>query len=152
MKKLASVLTFLILFSCSLDDVDDPKDYTAENEAEIQAYLEDNNLIAQKSASGLHYIIDVEGTGEKPTPSDNVTVAYKGYFTNGQVFDQSDTNGISFNLNQVITGWTEGITYFKESGSGVLLVPSHLGYGSSGRSGIPGGSVLVFDVNLLSVN
>ena len=84
--------------------------------------------------------------------SSNVTVAYKGYFLNGKVFDQSNSGGISFGLNRVITGWTEGITYFKEGGNGVLLVPSNLGYGPNGSRSIPGGAVLVFDVKLIKVN
>lgn len=88
----------------------------------------------------------------QPTAASNVTVAYKGYFTSGTVFDQSPSAGISFGLNNVIKGWTEGIPYFKAGGSGILLIPSSLGYGSSDYSGIPGGSVLIFDVNLISVN
>lgn len=152
MKKLISLLTILLLFSCSLDDVDIPEDYIAQNEAEILAYLDDNSLTAQKSPSGLYYIISTEGTGVQPSITDNVTVAYKGYFIDGQIFDQSDENGISFNLGQVIAGWTEGITYFKEGGEGILLIPSHLAYGNTGRPGIPPGSVLVFDISLLSVD
>ena len=80
------------------------------------------------------------------------SVDYKGYFLDGVVFDESDSNGISFGLNQVIQGWTEVITYFKEVGNGILLVPYQLGYGASGRGSIPGGSVLIFDIRLLSVN
>lgn len=150
MKKLTTLLALIILFSCSTDD--SVTDYTVSNEKEIQTYLEDNNLAAQKSANGLYYIINNEGTGVRPSSSSNVTVAYKGYFTNETVFDESDEAGISFYLNQVITGWTEGIQLFKEGGNGVLIVPSRLAYGNSGRPGIPGGSVLVFDVNLISVN
>ena len=71
---------------------------------------------------------------------------------NGTIFDQSSSDGITFNLSQVIPGWSEGITYFNEGGEGILLVPPHLGYGSNSHSGIPGGSVLIFDVKLLSVN
>ena len=100
----------------------------------------------------LYYIINEQGTGTQPTAASNVTVAYKGYFTNGNVFDQSKAEGISFGLNQVIKGWTEGIPYFKTGGSGVLLIPSHLGYGSTNNGPIPGGSVLIFDVKLISVN
>ena len=72
----------------------------------------------------------------------------------GNVFDQSNAAGISFGLNQVIKGWTEGITYFREGGDGILLIPYNLGYGEIGhaRSGIPGGAVLVFDVKLIRVN
>jgi len=154
MKHSIVALVITLFVSCSKDSTSDQAmiDYTVKNEQEITAYLEENNLTAQKSASGLHYIINEEGTGEHPTTSSNVTVAYKGYFTDGKVFDQSDAEGISFGLQQVIKGWTEGITYFKEGGSGVLLIPSHLGYGNDGTRGIPGGSVLIFDVHLISIN
>ena len=128
-------------------------DYLVENEAAILNYIETNNLVATKTDSGLYYVINNEGTGSSyPTSNSNVTVAYKGYFLDGTVFDESDANGVSFNLNQVIPGWTEGITYFKEGGDGVLLIPYNLGYGVYGSSGIPRVSVLLFDVNLKSIN
>tara|TARA_R110002049_G_scaffold120609_5_gene275146 strand:- start:2478 stop:2927 length:450 start_codon:yes stop_codon:yes gene_type:complete len=149
MKYFTFLLVFTLVLSCSNDK---EVDYTLKNEETIQDYLMDNNLTAQKSASGLYYIIHEEGTGNNPTGTSNVTVAYKGYYTNGQVFDQSNAEGISFNLNQVIRGWTEGITYFKEGGSGILLVPASLGYGNYNYNGIPGGSVLIFDITLISVN
>ena len=129
-----------------------PVDYTVQNEKEIKDYIAKNNLNARKSDTGLYYVIDEPGTGQQPSITSNVTVAYKGYFTSGKIFDQSKPEGINFNLQKVIKGWTEGIQYFKEAGSGVLLVPSHLGYGSNGRPGIPGGAVLVFDVKLINVN
>jgi len=151
MKYVLSITLLFLVFSC--DKKSDPQvDFTAENEADIISYLSDNNLTAQRSSTGLHYIIEEPGTGTQPSTNANVTVAYKGYFLNGTVFDQSDSAGISFGLQQVIPGWTEGITYFKEGGSGILLVPSHLGYGSFDTRGIPGGSVLVFEVSLISIN
>ena len=151
MKKYSIVLLVLTLLSaCNRND--DTVDYTVKNEEEIVAYVAANNLDAQKSSSGLYYVIDELGDGEQPVETSNVTVAYKGYFTDGGTFDESDADGISFGLQQVIKGWTEGITYFKEGGSGVLLIPSALGYGSDGRPGIPGGAVLLFDINLISVN
>jgi len=125
--------------------------YKTENDQEIVQYLEDNALNAQKSDSGLYYIIEEEGTGAQPTSTDNVTVTYSGYYTDGTLFDES-TEEISFNLDQVIAGWTEGLTYFKEGGSGQLLIPAHLAYGNYFYNGIPAGSVLVFDINLISVN
>lgn len=109
-------------------------------------------MTAQRSNSGLHYIINEPGSGEYPTPNSNVTISYKGYYTNKTVFDESSSNGVAFNLQGVIKGWTEGIQYFKPGGSGVLLIPAHLGYGSYNNKGIPGGSVLIFDVKLISVN
>ena len=143
-------LLFIFFISCSNDD--QPVDLVSLNNNEIQDYLAENNLQAEKSPSGLYYIIENEGTGERPTTTDQVRVVYKGYFTNGNVFDQSSSEGISINLQRVIRGWTEGITYFKEGGSGMLFIPSHLGYGPEDYMGIPGGSVLIFEINLIEVN
>ena len=148
-------LTFILTLFIACDSNDNGNesvDFKAQNEADITAYIADKNLNAQKSDSGLYYVINEEGTGERPTSTSNVTVAYKGYFLNGSVFDQSNANGINFGLQQVIKGWTEGITYFKEGGSGLLLVPAHLGYGNNDFRGIPGGSVLIFEIDLISVN
>jgi len=152
MKHLLTTLLGLVLFISCTKDNNSIVDYTAKNELEIKDYIAKNNLTAQRSTSGLYYVIDEPGTGTQPTATSNVTVAYKGYFTNGTVFDQSSAAGVSFGLNKVIPGWTEGIQYFKTGGSGILLIPSHLGYGSYDYSGIPGGSVLIFDVKLISVN
>ena len=149
MKHLLFALALTLFISCSKDK---EIDYVAKNEQDIIAYIAKNNLSAQKSNSGLYYVINEPGTGEQPTQNSNVTVAYKGYFTNGNVFDQSTSEGISFGLQQVIKGWTEGIPHFKEGGSGILLVPAHLGYGNNDYSSIPGGSVLIFEVKLVSVN
>lgn len=149
---LTSLLAITLFISCNSND--DPKktDYTVENEKEIVDYIAKNKLTAKRTDSGLYYVINEAGDGAQPTASSNVTVAYKGYYSNGSIFDQSKAAGISFGLNQVIKGWTEGIPYFKVGGSGILLVPSHLGYGPFDYSGIPGGSVLIFDVKLISVN
>ena len=145
---LSLFLSIFLFISCSKNDTN----FEPQTEADILEYIEDNNLSATKSNSGLYYVIINEGTGTRPTSNSNVTVAYKGYFLNGTVFDQSNSDGISFGLNQVISGWTEGIQLFKEGGEGLLIVPSNLGYGANGRSGVPGGAVLVFDIKLISVN
>lgn len=147
----AKFLLLLSIFLISCSDDNQAVDYVSLNDEEIQDYLAEKNLQAEKSTSGLYYIADSEGTGVQPTTTDEVRVAYKGYFTNGNVFDQSPSEGISFNLQQVISGWTEGITYFKEGGSGMLFVPAHLGYGSQDYRGIPGGSVLIFEIDLIEV-
>ena len=147
MKKIASLLTIIsAFFSCSSEE----PNFDAQNEAEIVKYIADNNLTAKKSDSGLYYVINTEGTGGRPTSNSTVTIAYKGYYLDGKVFDQNST--FKTNLQSVIRGWTEGITYFKEGGSGILLIPSKLGYGSKNYRGIPGGSVLVFDVSLLKLH
>ncbi len=150
MRKILIPFMFLLLVSCSTDD--SPMDYTEANEKEILDYINAQGLVTQKSASGLYYVINESGSANKPLTSSNVTVAYKGFFTDGSVFDESNSDGISFNLNQVIPGWTEGLTYFGEGGNGVLLIPSRLAYGNNGRGSIPGGAVLVFDIALKSIN
>jgi len=152
MKFIYFSLLAVLFISCKNEKNASQIDFTTQNQADIEKYIADNNLNAQKSTSGLHYVVNERGNGAQPDAFSNVTVAYKGYFTDKSVFDQSDAEGISFGLQEVIKGWTEGIAYFKEGGSGILLIPSNLGYGPSGRNGIPGGAVLIFDINLISVN
>jgi len=147
-----TVLVLVIAFLTACNNSDDNVDYKAKNNEDILAYIDENNFDAQKSDSGLYYVINEPGSGAQPSTTSNVTVAYKGYFLDGKTFDKSDATGISFGLQQVIKGWTEGIPYFKEGGKGKLLIPSHLGYGSQGRPGVPGGAVLIFDIHLISVN
>ncbi|MDO3695587.1 FKBP-type peptidyl-prolyl cis-trans isomerase [Wenyingzhuangia sp. chi5] len=142
----------VIVFNIELLDVYANIDLA--NDAEIQDYLADKQLTesAVKTESGLYYIMEEEGTGETPEETDNVTVAYKGTFTNGTVFDESSVSGVTFDLKGVIEGWTLGIPYFKVGGKGKLLIPSKLGYGNNYYRGIPGGSVLIFDIDLISIN
>jgi FKBP-type peptidyl-prolyl cis-trans isomerase FkpA len=149
MKYALVVLFSILLMSCSSDS---PKsvDYVAKNEKDIADFVAKNNLNAIRSKSGLYYVINDPGTGVQPSITSNVTVAYKGYFLNGSVFDQND--GATFDLHNVIPGWTEGISYFKEGGSGILLIPASLAYGNYDNNGIPGGSVLVFVITLIKVN
>ena len=152
MKHLLSALVILTLFISCSKDKEATIDFVAQNEKDISEFIANNKLTAQRSDSGLYYVITDPGTGAQPTATSNVTVAYKGTFINGKIFDQSTNAGITIGLNQVIKGWTEGIQYFKAGGSGMLLIPAHLGYGSYSYSGIPGGSVLIFNVKLISVN
>ena len=72
-------------------------------------------------------------------------------FVNKDVFDESNEEGITFGLNQVIKGWQEGMQYFKEGGNGKLFIPSALGYGKNPPPGIPKNAVLIFDVSLKQV-
>lgn len=148
----------MILFAClfilmgsACDKKNSPEEQMEEDQEIIVNYINDNNLDAEKTASGLHYVILDQGTGNYPNANDDVTVRYKGYFTDGSVFDQSDNAGITFNLQQVIAGWTEGIPKLKEGGEGILLIPSALAYGPDGNSSIPPNTVLIFDVTLLDI-
>ncbi|MBW7868257.1 MAG: FKBP-type peptidyl-prolyl cis-trans isomerase [Brumimicrobium sp.] len=118
---------------------------------EIESYCKEYNLDAKEIIKGLYYVSIQEGTGNHPKDKDNVLVRYKGYTTDNSVFDQSGEEGISFNLRNVIEGWTRGIPQFKEGGSGILLIASKYAYGKQGANGIKPNTVLVFDVELLSI-
>lgn len=150
-RKVALIACLAILFISSCNKKLSPEEQMEKDQEIITTYINDNNLDADKTASGLHYVITDQGTGNHPNSTDDVTVRYKGYFTDGSVFDQSDNAGITFNLQQVIKGWTEGIPKLKEGGEGVLLIPSSLAYGPDGNSSIPPNSVLIFDVSLLDI-
>jgi len=140
-----SSLLLLLTHSCTKED------QFVIDEDLIQAYIETHNLDTTATGTGLHYVINEQGTGDQPNANSSVTVAYKGYYTDGSVFDQSSIEGITFSLTQVIAGWQEGIPYFKEGGKGVLLIPSALGYGGQGSGGIPPNAALIFDVHLIEV-
>ena len=109
-----------------------------------------------QTASGLKYIVVKEGTGATPTATDNVTVHYTGRLLDGTVFDTSTDRGepITFPLNRVIPGWTEGLQYMKEGGKAIFFIPSNLAYGEQGTPGGPIGpnQDLIFDVELIKVN
>lgn len=142
-------IVFLTLSSCS----NSPTDFEPvepQTQQDIINYLNENNLTATRTNSGLFYIIEEEGTGINPTETFNVTITYKGYLLDGTVFNESSKEGISFDLNTVIPGWTEGIQFFKKGGKGKLFIISDL-YGNQAFDGVPEGSVLVFDINLLAI-
>lgn len=146
MKSYLPLLFIFLIISCSTNE----EDFSSANDIQIQEYIQANNLNATKTSSGLYYVINDTGSGAKPTSNSDVTVNYIGSFTDGNIFDQG--KNVSFNLQGVISGWTEGLTYFNEDGQGLLLIPSRLGYGSNGSNGIPGGSVLIFNIHLLSID
>lgn len=143
--------TLLLLFCLSGCKKKKKVDQVAEDEKIITRYIADNKLDAKPTGSGLYYVIKTQGSGKQPVSSSNVTVVYKGYLTNGSVFDQSKSTGYTTSLTQVIKGWQEGIPYFKKGGKGMLLIPSALGYGSQSVKDIPANSVLVFDIELTEV-
>jgi len=106
---------------------------------------------AEVTESGLATKVIVKGTGkEHPGPTDTVTVHYTGWTTDGKMFDSSVARGkeISFPLNRVIAGWTEGVQLMVEGETRRLWIPENLAY--QGRPGRPAG-MLVFDVQLIKV-
>lgn len=107
----------------------------------------------QKTDSGLLYKIDKAGTGEVPKDTDTVVVNYKGSLIDGTEFDSSykRNDPLSFQLDKVIAGWTEGLKYVKKGGKIKLVIPPSLAYGEAVVPGIPPNSTLVFDVELLDI-
>ncbi len=108
---------------------------------------------AERSASGLAWKVLVPGTGsEHPGPTSTVEVHYSGWTTDGQMFDSSRVRGepIKFRLNQVITGWTEGLQLMVAGEQRRFWIPPELAYKNSSRPGAPQG-ILVFDIELIAV-
>jgi FKBP-type peptidyl-prolyl cis-trans isomerase len=105
------------------------------------------------TASGLQYEVIKEGNGKKPLATDTVEVNYAGTLIDGTEFDNSYKRGapISFPLNRVISGWTEALQLMPEGSKYKLYIPHQLGYGMNDQGQIPGGSVLIFEVELLEV-
>ncbi len=152
MKYIPSLFIFSLVLLLSIGCAKRKAEKQAKEDDEIiQAYLTAHNYTATKMENGLYVMISTQGTGPECNSSSNVKVYYKGYFTDETVFDQSSTSGITFNLSQVIRGWTEGIPAFKEGGIGKLFIPSALAYGRKGTQGIPANSVLIFDIKLIDV-
>ncbi len=109
---------------------------------------------ATKTASGLAYKVITEGTGPSPKETDVVKVHYHGTLMDGTVFDSSveRKQEVSFPLNRVIRGWTEGLQTMKVGGKSKFVIPSELAYGDAGAPPkIAGGATLVFEVELLGI-
>ncbi len=139
---LFATLTLLLITSCGGDD--------EVSGLSISDYVSDNNLNTTVTSSGLNYVIQTPGNNNRPVETSNVTVNYIGYFLNGDTFDSG--NNISFPLNGVIRGWTEGLQLIGEGGTITLLIPSNLAYGQFGQGSIPPNTNIAFDVDLISVN
>jgi FKBP-type peptidyl-prolyl cis-trans isomerase FkpA len=108
---------------------------------------------AVRTASGLVYREIVAGAGQSPKASDTVKVHYRGTLRDGRVFDSSYERNepASFQLSQVIPCWTEGVQRMKVGGKARLVCPSSLAYGDDDTPDIPGGSALIFEVDLLEI-
>lgn len=140
----------------TLQKITDKKKHKGEKMSEEgKKFLEINK---QKSgvkvtSSGLQYKVLKAGTGRSPSATDKVEVHYRGTFIDGKEFDSSykRQKSITFPLNGVIKGWTEGVQLMKEGAEYEFYIPPELGYGPSGTPGIPPHSVLIFQVKLIKV-
>jgi FKBP-type peptidyl-prolyl cis-trans isomerase FkpA len=164
MKKifLSIVLLGLLFSSCektsSCSYTESTTVATAAEVTAIESYLSSASITnATKHPSGFYYVITTAGTGATASLCSQVEVFYTGKLTNGTVFDKTTTQSAIFTLGQLISGWQKGLPLIKAGGSVKLIIPPSLGYGSVdvkdnfGKVIIPGNSLLVFDMQLVSV-
>lgn len=128
---------------------------TKNNKEAAKAFFEklDKEGKAKKTASGLYYIVMKEGSKQMPNEKSRVTVDYVGTLIDGSEFDNSKKRGqpATFNLEQVIPGFKEGLQFVGKGGSIKLFVPAELAYKDNDLPGIPPGSTLIFDVDMIDV-
>ena len=138
--------------STSTDVTTSGDDVAQQNKEAGESFLAANSDKegVKSTDSGLQYKITKEGTGPPPNTTDSVTVNYKGTLIDGTEFDSG--KAISFPLNGVIKGWTEGLQLMKTGGSTRFFIPSDLAYGTTGSGAKIGpNSTLIFDVDLISI-
>ena len=123
----------------------------AEGEAFREKAAQEEGAV--QTASGLIFKELTAGTGASPKATDRVKVHYHGSLIDGTVFDSSVDRGepVTFALDQVVKGWTEGLQMMKVGGKAKLTIPPELAYGPGGRAGIPANATLIFEVELLSI-
>lgn len=137
----------------------------------IESFVKENKLEPKKTESGLQYVIEKEGTGEKATIGDTVVVNYVGKLTHGKVFDTSikeeaekaklpinpmrtfEPIKFALGVDPVIPAWVEGLQLLNKGSKATLIIPSNLGYGSNGapQGGIPPYAPLIFNVELVDI-
>jgi FKBP-type peptidyl-prolyl cis-trans isomerase len=165
MKKKGQLLFSVVLVSVnSADQMKKEQEQKSAQQKEtddklIQDYLAKNNITASKTASGLYYVIDKEGTGNNPTAGQTVVVNYTGKTLDGKVFDSNldpqfqHVEPLAFKLggHEVIEGWDEGLALLKKGSKARLFIPSPLAYGPQERPGMPANSILMFEVELTDI-
>jgi FKBP-type peptidyl-prolyl cis-trans isomerase FkpA len=150
-------LVMVAVFSLiSLPSCDPSKKLEKEEVAMIENYLNSNtNLNFELKSSGLYYLDLVVGDGRQAVTHDTAYMKYTGKFLDGTVFDtnvgDADTLIRPVNEGWLIPGYDEGMTYMKEGGKALFLIPSKLGYGSQGWYAIPGYTPVLFEVEMVKI-
>ena len=149
-----------VMASCANKQTETTDTQVAEDTVVVEEVVEQQAVFVDttgytSTASGLKYKVVKEGTGAMPKAEDTVEVHYTGKLLDGTVFDSSVERGetISFPLNGVIKGWTEGLQLMKEGAKYEFIIPPYLAYGERGTPGGPIGpnATLYFEVELFKV-
>lgn len=153
------ILSFLFS-SCSKEDkkcdlVESNFTAPANETANVQTYLNSAGITdAQLHPSGFYYRITQVGTGKAVVNlCSKINIKYVGKLTNGNIFDQTPAGESRiFTLGELILGWQKGVPLISSGGKITLYLPPSLAYGSAPQNGIPGNSILIFDIELVSVS
>lgn len=143
-----------LVFDIEVVNVSIPKNYKEEGIAFLEENKKNKDVVV--TPSGLQYIVMKKGNGKKPSATSKVTVHYHGTTPDGTIFDSSVDRGetISFGLNQVIKGWTEGLQLMETGAKYKFFIPSELAYGANppqgGTGPIKANMPLIFEVELFS--
>jgi FKBP-type peptidyl-prolyl cis-trans isomerase FkpA len=134
------IISLLVQISCSKS--------SASEKEQMTSFAAKNNITYLSDPSGVLYQIITAGNNNKPKLTSTITVTYTGKLMNDKTFDSGT---ITYPLNNLIPGWQIALPFIGEGGQIKILIPSSLGYGSSGSGEIPGNSPLYFDVSLSKV-
>jgi len=135
--------------------------YTSQGEQALidewtTAMTSKNEVISKTTASGINYIVEKIGTGETVKSGKTVKVKYIGFYTTGEIFDASayyddGTFSYSHKVDDLISGWEEGIEVLQKGGRAVFLIPSAKAYGTSGTNSIPPYTPLIFVIEVVDI-
>ncbi len=144
---------FSLLFSgtgCLKDNSCQNKTVQSE-QAAIAAYAASNSITGVTHSSGVYYQVTTPGSGPTPSVSSKVSVRYTGKLLDGTVFDSQTGTPATFTVGGTIPGFQIGLQLIQKGGVIKMVIPSSLAYGCTGNSGIPGNSILFFEVQLVDI-
>ncbi len=142
---------------CSRDEFFDTQEQLQIDTASIRTFLTNRSLLERAkldTASNIYYLINEQGTGEKPTFGSTIITRYNGFLLTGEQFDTTDERGpFNFVLGRgdVIAGWDIGFALIEKGTSATFFIPSGLAYGTAGFQTIPPNAVLMFEVRLIDI-
>jgi len=123
---------------------------SAEEIADIEAYVARNNLTVQTTNSGLRYSISGPQNGDAPNDSDLAVFHLKQFLMDGTIVVETEETPTVFFINQILPGLREGLRFMRKGDTGIFLMPSSLAYGNQGANGVPPNTPLGFEIELLA--